>query len=201
MIAASTTALGYPATCVGTNFAYRKKVYREVGGFGRFKSFISGDDDLFLTLVREKHKYTIQYAADADSKVYNNPPRSFSQFVNQRLRFASKGFDYPPKVTLALSLYVIFNLMIPLGVILGFLGSTNILLSTLIIICAKNFFEYKYLRKAARVLSDLRFSSYYFITAILHLPYVLFFGIFGQFKIFKWAENKAEHGVLKKAEY
>ena len=199
MIAASSTALGYPVTCVGTNFAYRKKVYQETGGFGKYKSFISGDDDLFLTLVREQKKYNIQYAANKKSHVLNNPPRTFTQFVNQRLRFASKGFNYPFKVALILTLYVIFNLMIPSGFIWGILGNQPVLLITLLIILGKNIFEFKYLKKAAKTLSDQRFTNYYFLTALLHLPYVLFFGIFGQFKFFKWAEDKVEHGVLKKA--
>ena len=199
MIAASSTALGYPVTCVGTNFAYRKKVYQEMGGFGKYKSFISGDDDLFLTLVREQKKYNIQYATNKQSHVFNNPPRTFEQFVNQRLRFASKGFNYPFKVAFILSLYVIFNLMIPAGLVWGILGNYPVLLVTLLVILGKNFFEFKYLRKAAQTMSDQRFINYYFLTALLHLPYVLFFGIFGQFKFFKWAEDKVEHGVLKKA--
>ena len=198
MIAASTTVMGYPVTSVGTNFAYRKKVYQQVGGFGRFKSYISGDDDLFLTIVREKHTYDIQYAADAGSHVFNDPPKSFSQFVNQRLRFASKGLDYPFKVTLGLSLYVIFNLLLLLALTAGIFQSREVLITLLFVLLLKSVFEYKYVRKAARKLSDSRFTNYYFATAILHLPYVLFFGILGQFKFFKWAENKTEHGVLKK---
>ena len=67
----------------------------------------------------------------------------------------------------------------------------------LAVILGKTFFEYKYLRKASVVLSDQRFTNYYFLTAILHLPYVLFFGIFGQLKFFKWAEDKVEHGIAK----
>jgi len=198
MISASTAGLNYPITCVGTNMAYRKKVYQEVGGFGEFKSFISGDDDLFLMLVREKKRYNIQYATNQHSQVYNDPPKSLSQFINQRLRFASKGFDYPFKVAFGLSIYVIFNLLIPAGLILGFLGNLELLQLMAAIILVKTFFEYKYVRKAAKILNDSRFTNYYFLTAILHLPYVLFFAIFGQLKLFKWAENEVEHGVLEK---
>lgn len=197
LIAASSTALKYPITCIGTNFAYRKKVYQDVGGFGRFKSFISGDDDLFLTIVRDTHAYDIQFAADEQSHVFNDPPKSFSQFVNQRLRFASKGFNYPLKVTLGLTFYVIFNLLIPFGLVLGFIGYTEILMTTLAVILLKTIFEYKYVRKAANILSETRFTNYYFLTALMHLPYVLFFGIFGQLKLFKWAESKVEHGIIK----
>jgi len=122
------------------------------------------------------------------------------QFVNQRLRFASKGLNYPNKISLGLSMYVIFNLLIPAGLIWGLWNNPGILLLTICVIAFKSFFEFKYLRRAAKILGDQRFTNYYFLTAILHLPYILFFGIFGQLKFFKWAENKVEHSILDNME-
>jgi len=196
-IAAATTGLGYPLTCVGTNMAYRKSVYNEIGGFGEFKSFISGDDDLFLTRVRENGNYKISYAIDAKSHVNNAPPKSFKQFVNQRLRYASKGFVYPNKVTIGLTLYVLFNLFLFAGLIYGMINFGVVLWTAIFAFVIKMFSEYKFTRKAAMKLNDRRFTNYYFITSFLHVPYILFFGILGQLKIFRWAEKSAEHGIVK----
>jgi poly-beta-1,6-N-acetyl-D-glucosamine synthase len=194
-IATASTGLGFPITCVGTNMGYLKKVYNEIGGFGKYKSFISGDDDLFLTLVREQQKYNIYYATDKKSFVFNSPPKSFNQFINQRLRYASKGFNYPLKVTIGLSLYVFFNLALVMGLLSGFLYIGMVLYTTLVALSFKTIFEYNFLKSAARTLDDQRFIHYYFVTAIFHIPYVLFFGIFGQMQFFKWAEKSAEHGI------
>lgn len=199
VIAAATSQLGYPITCVGTNMAYRKKVYQATDGFGKFKAFISGDDDLFLTLVRENGNYNIVYAADSFCHVYNAPPKTWSQFVNQRLRYASKGFNYPWKVTLSLALYVIYNIILFSGFIIGLFYNWTFLIVFILIVFVKAFFEYKFLRKAGKVLNDSRFINYYFLTAVLHIPYVIFFGIFSQFKFFKWTEKKVQYGVLNKA--
>jgi cellulose synthase/poly-beta-1,6-N-acetylglucosamine synthase-like glycosyltransferase len=196
-IAAATTGLGFPLTCVGTNMAYRKKVYQQIGGFGEYKSFISGDDDLFLTRVREAGNYKICYATDPRTHVYNAPPNSFKQFVHQRLRYASKGFDYPAKVTFGLIIYIFFNLSIFFGLFCGLAGSALVLQTTLLAIAIKTIFEYKFTRKAAAVIGDRRFTNYYFITSVLHIPYILFFGILGQFKLFRWAEKSTEHGIVK----
>jgi len=196
-IAAATTGLGYPLACVGTNMAYRKSVYNEIGGFGEFKSFISGDDDLFLTRVRENGNYKISYAIDAKSHVNNAPPKSFKQFVNQRLRYASKGFVYPNKVTIGLTLYVLFNLFLFAGLIYGMINFGVVLWTAIFAFVIKMFSEYKFTRKAAMKLNDRRFTNYYFITSFLHVPYILFFGILGQLKIFRWAEKSAEHGIVK----
>jgi cellulose synthase/poly-beta-1,6-N-acetylglucosamine synthase-like glycosyltransferase len=194
-IAAATTASGFPVTCVGTNMAYRKKMYEEIGGFGEYKSFISGDDDLLLTRVREAGKYRIVYAADKNTHVYNSPPKTFKQFVNQRLRYASKGFNYPIKVTGILVIYVLYNIFVPLSLyhIVTNISPLSWILFSLITF--KFFIEYSFLLKAADILWDKRFLHYYPIAAILHIPYILFFGICGQFKIFKWAENKMEYGI------
>ncbi|MEJ2544672.1 MAG: glycosyltransferase, partial [Calditrichaceae bacterium] len=79
-IAAASTGIGYPLTCVGTNMSYRKKVYEEIGGFGEFNAHISGDDDLFLTRVREHKKYKIHYATDICALNSPNPPISSYTF-------------------------------------------------------------------------------------------------------------------------
>ena len=199
-IAAATTGLEFPLTCVGTNMAYLKKVYKEIGGFGKYKAFISGDDDLLLTLVRETKNYNIHYACNKESHVWNAPPRNFKQFINQRLRYASKGFSYPFKVTIGLSFYVLYNLMLFSGPFLGLFANTFYLWVSLIALVLKMMFEYNFILKAAGKLQDRRFTHLYFLTSILHIPYVLFFGIFGQFKIFKWAEKRAERGIAKNGE-
>lgn len=198
-IAAASTGLNYPLTCVGTNMAYLKSVYQQIGGFGEYKSFISGDDDLFLTRVRETRQFKIRYATHPDSQVWNAEPRSFIQFINQRLRYASKGFNYPVKVTLVLILYMLYNFLLFSVPLLGFFNP-NYFLVAVMGLFFKMIIEYGFVKKAATLFQDTRFTNLYFLTSLLHIPYVLFFGIAGQLKIFKWAENKAEYAITKKME-
>lgn len=196
-IALATVAVGFPLTCVGTNMAYRKKVYQDIDGFGKYKSFISGDDDLFLTRVREAGIYKVAYAATEKCHVSNNPPKSWKQFINQRLRYASKGFDYPLKVTLFLATYVIFNLSLLTGLLASMAGNKLIITTSILAFILKALFEFLFMNKAAKIIGDNRFLKYFFPASLLHLPYILFFGIFGQFKLFKWAEKTVEYGISK----
>ena len=191
VIAAASTGIGYPLTCVGTNMSYRKSVYFEVEGFGEFKSHLSGDDDLFLTRVREFKKYKIGYAADAGSHVYNNPPRLWRKFIHQRLRYASKGFDYPRKVTFGLILYFLFNLFLFTGLI-SFVFSTSFFIASVAIFLLKAIAEFSVMQKGAEVLNDKRYLKLFPIAAFLHIPYVLIFAILGQMKLYKWAGNSAK---------
>lgn len=195
-IAAASTGIGYPLTCVGTNMSYRKKVYQEIGGFGEFKAHISGDDDLFLTRVREQKKYKIHYATDSETHVYNNPPQLWRKFLHQRMRYASKGFDYPKKVTTGLILYYLMNLLILMGFV-SFVFNLKLFLSAVGLFAIKALFEFIFMHKAARTLNDTRYLKMFYIAMFLHIPYVIVFGILGQFKHFRWAEEKSEVAVQK----
>ncbi|MHB2155382.1 glycosyltransferase [Calditrichota bacterium GD2] len=195
-IAAASTGLGWPLTCVGTNMAYRKTLYEEVGGFGPYKAHLSGDDDLFLTLVREAGKYKIKYANDAHAHVFNNPPRLWSKFLHQRLRYASKGFDYPAKVTIGLILYYLFNLLLA-GKTVYSLATFSISGGFLLIWTLKMGGEFLFMNKAARTLKDLRSLVVFPIVSFLHPFYVVLFGALGQLGYFQWAENKIEAAVQK----
>jgi cellulose synthase/poly-beta-1,6-N-acetylglucosamine synthase-like glycosyltransferase len=196
-VAAATTGFGYPVTCVGTNMAYRKKLYLETGGFGEFKTFISGDDDLFLTRIRELKKYSIKYAVDRETHVYNNPPQLWSKFIHQRMRYASKGFDYPIKVTIILALYFIFNAAILSGIFTPFIN-LKIFSVTLLCFILKAFSDFLFMRKAAVTLNDMRNLSVFPFAAVMHIPYVVLFAVLAQFKRFRWADAKAEPAVQKK---
>jgi cellulose synthase/poly-beta-1,6-N-acetylglucosamine synthase-like glycosyltransferase len=195
-VAAASTGIGYPLTCVGTNMSYRKKVYQEIGGFGKFKTHISGDDDLFLTLVREQKKYKIHYATDAETHVYNNPPQLWRKFLHQRMRYASKGFDYPKKVTVGLILYFLMNLLILTGLV-SFPFDLKLFLAGVGLFAIKALFEYIFMHKAAKTLNDKRYLKMFPIAMFLHIPYVIIFGILGQFKHFRWVEDKTEAAVQK----
>jgi cellulose synthase/poly-beta-1,6-N-acetylglucosamine synthase-like glycosyltransferase len=197
-VAAATTGLGYPLTCVGTNLAYRKKLYRGIGGFGKFKPFISGDDDLFLTRVRGDKRYKIGYAVAPETHVYNNPPSGFMKFFHQRMRYASKGFYYQPEVTITLIGYYLMNALLLFGSFLSVTGLVSLPFMAGAL-ASKVIVEAVFMSKAAHLLGDKRSISLLLPASLLHIPYVVLFGIMGQFNYFKWAEGRAEKAVQQYA--
>ncbi len=184
-VACATAGLGFPVTCVGTNMAYRKSLYLEIDGFGPYKGHLSGDDDLFLTHVRESGHNGIQYATDERTHVYNNPPRLWRRFMHQRIRYASKGFDYPANVTIGLLALYLFNVGL-LGGLLSW-GRPILFFAALTVFAVKAGGEYLFMNEASRVLGDRRFLHFFPIAAVLHIPYVVLFGMLGQVKQYRWA--------------
>ncbi len=195
-VAAASTGLNMPLTCVGTNMAYRKQLYLEIGGFGPYKALLSGDDDLFLTRVREAKKYTIKYATDAEAQVFNNPPQLWSKFLHQRMRYASKGFDYPLKVTAGLILYYLMNALLT-TLTFFFLVSPPFPLALLGIWASKILAEFLFMNKAASVLHDRRTMQVFPVVALLHPLYVVIFGAIGPLKRFRWADAQVKTAVQK----
>lgn len=185
-IAGATCGLGFPATCVGTNMAYRKDVYKKLGGFGKYKKYHSGDDDLFLQRVRDETDYKIRYTTLKESQVYNDPPNNWKKFYSQRIRYASKGFYYPLKMTLVLIALFLFNLLLILNPFLLYSNKYLLSISTVALV-VKILFDYFFMKNAAKILHDARNLFLIPLASILHIPYVIYFGLMGQFQNYKWA--------------
>jgi cellulose synthase/poly-beta-1,6-N-acetylglucosamine synthase-like glycosyltransferase len=189
-VAAATCGIGYPITCVGTNMAYRKRVYEKLEGFGIYKSLHTGDDDLFLQRVREETDWKIAYATGTDSHVYNEPPRTWGKFYQQRIRYASKGFKYPFKVTFILILFYFLNLMLLISP-LSFFDCTHCLLPFIAALFLKAATDFNFLNLASSSLEDKRYLAFFPVAFILHIPYVVIFGLLAQVINYKWADHSS----------
>lgn len=187
-VAAATTAMGHPATCVGTNLAYRRNLYESLNGFGHYRAFTSGDDDLFLTRVRSETNTTIRYCRNHESFVYNEPPSSWNQFYHQRLRFASKGLDYDLKTTAGLIVLYLFNFLMLVSPLL-LLANLSLWPWLILMWLGKAGFEYLFMRKAMHLFQHFYSLPVFIVAFILHVPYVVWFGTAAQFLSYQWKDQ------------
>ncbi len=193
-ISAATTGLGYPATCVGTNLAYRRSVYTGLEGFGPMRHIHTGDDDLFLQRVRDETSWEIRYAFDPESFVPNAPPDNWKQFYHQRLRYASKSFNYPFRFTLILSGYYLYNLFLLfllISVVFGAVPCTMVVLT----LALKLIGEYLFLRTASSVFRYPLPAWLIPLAGLFHIPYVIYFGLMANFRRFEWGGLRQRAGV------
>ena len=176
---------GYPILSVGRNFAYRRKVYNEIGGFEKIKDFSSGDDDLLLMLVRKHTNWKIYFASHPDSFVYTNPPKTVKEAIKQRMRWASKGLHYTIPMSLSLVAVFLFNLILFITVPIFFL---NLYQSPLPIysFIIKAIVDFIIIYQAAQLLNESRLVKYFPLAALVHIPYLIFFGLYGTFGKVKW---------------
>jgi hypothetical protein len=94
-IGAGLIGLGRPVTCNGANVAYRRDVFKAVGGFEGIDHLTSGDDELLMQKVDRQTGHRVQFCADLDAAVETAGIRTVRAFIQQRRRWASKGMHYP----------------------------------------------------------------------------------------------------------
>jgi len=126
--------------CTGRNLAYRRAVWDEVGGFEKIKHSISGDDDLFLQLVRRTTAWKIRYVSTNDGHVPTAPPPTFGDFVNQRTRHFSAGKFFTIPMKAFFTAYHGANLLLYVGLVVGLLTGNALLVGAFEAKLAVDFF-------------------------------------------------------------
>ncbi len=188
-VAAATSRLGFPVSCSGGNLAYRTQVYSDVGGFGAFKAHPSGDDDLFLQRVREMTNWKIRYATAFKSHVPTAPPATLREFIQQRLRYASKSRLYSWRVSLALLAVYLMNFGLTLAPVLliSGVGAAPLWAGAL---TAKIGAEFIFLRRGARLFATHFQTRTFVLASVFHPVYIAVIGLMAQFVQFDWKGEK-----------
>ncbi|MEE9117924.1 MAG: hypothetical protein V3U02_04940, partial [Calditrichia bacterium] len=89
--------------------------------------------------------------------------------------------------TLILILFYLLNLFLLISP-LTFLTGNNYLLPFFAALSLKAVSDYSFLKTAASVLEDKRHLGLFPIAFILHIPYVVLFGLIAQIKKFRWGD-------------
>lgn len=174
--------------CTGRSLAYRRAVYDQVGGFEKIKHSISGDDDLFLQLVRRETSWAIRYVTDPASHVRTVPPSSVGKFIRQRTRHFSAGRFFPPSMKAFFFLFHLSNLMI-FGSLIASLVSSNFPLG-LWLFDAKLIADFILFAMAASVFRQWRFGFSFLLMEILYIFYNTFIGPLGFITKVEWKESQ-----------
>ena len=94
--------LGRPYMGVGRNLAYSKSLFLQSKGFNNYLGVMGGDDDLFVNLHAKETN--TQVCIGRDATVLSSPKKTWSDFLNQKLRhlFAGKRYKFSDKLILGL---------------------------------------------------------------------------------------------------
>ncbi|RPI03689.1 MAG: glycosyltransferase [Ignavibacteriae bacterium] len=174
--------------CTGRNLAYRRNVYEEVHGFEQIKMSISGDDDLFLQVVRRQTAWKIQYVTHRESFVPTVPPVSFRQFVEQRKRHFSAAKFFTVPMMLFFFIYHSSNLLLLISPILLMLNVISLPILGAAI-ASKVVGDFLLFRYSSMVFDASRFRSSFFLMEIFYILYNSCIGPLGLFRKFAWKQS------------
>jgi cellulose synthase/poly-beta-1,6-N-acetylglucosamine synthase-like glycosyltransferase len=172
----------------GQNLAYRKKVYDEVGGFQRIGRRISGDDVLFLQLVRKMTRWKVRFASSETAYNRTRAESSFRAFVHQRRRWASNA-AYQWRLNKPFFMYVITTFLTNLILLISL--PTVMLMPALVpgFLAAwivKALSENLLFSRSCRIYRRSDLYSAFLLWFLCQIPYVVIVGLTGTLGGFTW---------------
>lgn len=177
--------IGKPFMCNGANFAYTKKLFNDIGGFGGNNKIASGDDVFLLQKAVKNHSDKVHYLKNTDLIVTTKPENDLYKLFTQRVRWASKTTGYSNVYAKFLAVIVLLmNLSLVSGFgleVSGFLSWKTLLMIFLI----KYFVDYILLLQSNNYLRKGKFM----LPLASSLLYPLFsscVGIYSLFGGFEW---------------
>ena len=182
----------FHSMCNGANLAYEKKVFLEVDGFKDIDLIASGDDMLLMHKIHRLYPDRIQYLKSADAIVQTIPADTLEEFMNQRVRWASKADKYSnAKITAVLSLVYIFNGWIFFMAICSFFYN-NIVYLFLLLVIMKTFVELFFLLPVTKFFKRQPLLWLFFPAQPFHIIYTLIAGWLGKFGSYEWKGRKVK---------
>jgi cellulose synthase/poly-beta-1,6-N-acetylglucosamine synthase-like glycosyltransferase len=176
--------------CNGANLAYEKKAFNAVGGFKGIDTIASGDDMLLMYKIYRVYPERIMFLKSTDTIVETKPVESVKEFLNQRIRWASKANKYDDKRIFGVLLFVyIFNVW--LGALLFFgLGIGDIELLFVGAVIAKTIIELFFLYPVADFFSRKKLLWWFLPAQPFHILYTITAGWLGRFGSYEWKERR-----------
>jgi cellulose synthase/poly-beta-1,6-N-acetylglucosamine synthase-like glycosyltransferase len=80
--------------CNGANLAYEKEIFTRVNGFAGIDHIASGDDMLLMHKIWKQNPGKVHYLKSPDAIVTTQPMKTWNDFFDQRIRWASKATKY-----------------------------------------------------------------------------------------------------------
>ncbi len=183
---AAALALGIPVMCNGANMAYSREAFLEVGGYANTASTASGDDIFLLQKIDETYPGKSLFLKSKEAIVYTRAKENWSEFLQQRKRWAGKWNSYQDKRTTYLAIFIFISNFSLLAALVLMMPGYYPLSMFLIQIIIKFSVEFVFLTSVLRYLNKQQFIGLIILLQCIYFLYVSFFGLLSQKKGYSW---------------
>ncbi len=194
IVAASAIGAGMPINSSAANFAFRKKTFDEVGGYGSAaQRVVSGDDDLLLQRIAGS-SWKVRFMKAAEGAVTTAPTDSLSGIFEQRKRWGSKTVNYSPRQVAFLSGIFLYYCGLVASLAIGMVrpGFLAVFAGMLL---AKIAGEFLLMLPGTAIYNQKALRKYILPASILQLPTVLAAVVLGVFGKFSWKGERFRRKV------
>lgn len=191
-ITAGAIEIGRPIMSNGANLAYEKSAFDAVGGFGNDR-FSSGDDVFLLLKIKKRFgNKSVKFIKNRDAIVYTEPKRSIKEFIQQRIRWASKNKGYDLKILLVSFTVYMVNLLLITGLVMAIFYPAIIKI-VIISICLKMIIDLPVLFGITKFANRRKMMYFAFPMIILYPIYIIITGALGIIGNYQWKGRKIKN--------
>ncbi len=180
--------LKVPFICNGANLAFLKSTFVAVNGYEGNAHVASGDDEFLLRKIKKLPNSQILFLKDRAALAYTKPPGSWSEFVQQRLRWASKWRLGNDLTTMSLAVFIFLVHLSRIGLLILLFQDENIY-------CIASALLFQLLLDNAFVGNVLSFFGqkrlWYYLPMVwlAYSFYTIFFGILANKNTYEWKDR------------
>jgi len=194
LVASTAAAIYYhkPIMCNGANLAYTKTMFIELNGFEGIDEISTGDDVLLMYKLAQKEAKKIKFLKTKDAVVYTKAKSTIAEFVNQRIRWASKPMKFLNFETRAVSLIIfmtncsfLYLLISSICLLISDIHS-YFLLICLILLLIKCFIDFLLLFLATSFFKKRGYLVYFIPQQIVYSMYVILIALLSLSKKYTW---------------
>jgi glycosyltransferase involved in cell wall biosynthesis len=181
---AAATGINKPIMNNGANLAFSKAAYLSINDPTNKK--ISSGDDVFLLLKFKKlFPDSIHFLKSTKATVYTNAKKTFTNYISQRKRWASKSKHYRDFDIIYTAVNVLLINFLLFTCLFATFFSTKLLILFFSILITKSIFDYIFLYKTSVFFEQKSLLKYFLpvqFANIILIPFLAFSGLFSKTK-------------------
>lgn len=188
---AASSGHGLPFIGNGANLAFTAEAYHTIAGKIGSESFASGDDVFIIHKMIEKFGANkVLFLKNAAATVYTQVPKTINEFINQRIRWASKAKGYKNGWAIFVSLAVLFfNLMLAVSLLSGIFINWFLAVYVLFILL-KFLLDFPLLYEFSGFANKRKMLPLLFLFEFIYPFYIVYAAFSGLLTKFKWKGRK-----------
>ncbi|MEZ5016583.1 MAG: glycosyltransferase [Flavipsychrobacter sp.] len=172
--------------CNGANLSFTRAAFIAVNGYENIDHLASGDDYLLMMKMSKHFPSKIACLKSIQAIVKTEPQYSWSGFIQQRIRWASKSGKYDDKRMTSILVFVyLFNVLF-LALLVASFFSHQYLWVLLALLLLKIEVDLIYLYPVARFFKKEKQLWLFPLLQPLHIFYIIVAGLLGFVGVYKW---------------
>lgn len=189
-ITAASVSAGFHSMCNGANLAYKKESFYSVSGFKGLDDIASGDDMLLMNKIKKAFPGKIGYLYNPEAIIYTSPMNTWKDFLNQRIRWASKATHYDDKKIFFVLLWVYFLNVYLLATLITSFFIIHLIWYWIAMIAVKTIVELFFMYPAAKFFNRQKQLWWFPFMQPFHIIYTVLSGLFGSMGTYNWKGRK-----------